>query len=95
MTLSWVGCQQELGGFWSLDRFTREGARETLQYLDQLMVWAFDHSPSGTWIPAGCLRMLALGIVMAVEKNLPWGRRFSAPLGVVLIAAGVAVIGIG
>jgi predicted metal-binding membrane protein len=39
--------------------------------------------------------MLALGIVMAVEKNLPWGRRISAPLGVVLIAAGVAVIGIG
>jgi predicted metal-binding membrane protein len=25
---------------------------------------------------------------MAVEKNVSWGRRLSAPLGVVLIAAG-------
>jgi predicted metal-binding membrane protein len=33
--------------------------------------------------------MLILGIVMAVEKNVSWGRRLSAPLGVVLIAAGV------
>ena len=29
--------------------------------------------------------MLALGTVMAVEKNLPWGRSISAPLGVGLI----------
>jgi predicted metal-binding membrane protein len=35
--------------------------------------------------------MLALGTVMAVEKNIRWGRRLSAPLGVVLILAGVAV----
>jgi predicted metal-binding membrane protein len=35
--------------------------------------------------------MLILGIVMAVEKNVAWGRRLSAPLGVVLIAAGVIV----
>jgi predicted metal-binding membrane protein len=34
--------------------------------------------------------MLILGIVMAVEKNVSWGRRLSTPLGVVLIAAGVA-----
>jgi predicted metal-binding membrane protein len=36
--------------------------------------------------------MLLLGAVMAVEKNMPWGRRTSAPLGVVLLvwAAGVA-----
>jgi predicted metal-binding membrane protein len=32
--------------------------------------------------------MLILGTVMAVEKNVSWGRRLSAPLGVVLIAAG-------
>jgi predicted metal-binding membrane protein len=36
--------------------------------------------------------MLALGAVMAVEKNMPWGRRMSAPLGVGLIAAGIGVI---
>lgn len=35
--------------------------------------------------------MLALGIVMAVEKNVRWGRRLSTPLGVVLILAGLAV----
>ena len=32
--------------------------------------------------------MFVLGAVMAIEKNAPWGRRLSAPLGVVLIAAG-------
>jgi predicted metal-binding membrane protein len=30
--------------------------------------------------------MLALGAVMAVEKNMPWGRRISRPLGLVLLA---------
>lgn len=29
--------------------------------------------------------MLILGGVMAVEKNMPWGRRLSAPLGVTLL----------
>jgi len=29
--------------------------------------------------------MLALGLVMAAEKNFPWGRRLSAPLGVGLL----------
>jgi predicted metal-binding membrane protein len=37
------------------------------------------------------LWMLVLGIVMGVEKNMPWGRRLSAPLGVVLVVAGVAM----
>ena len=32
--------------------------------------------------------MLVLGILMAIEKNLPWGRRFGRPLGVVLLVAG-------
>jgi predicted metal-binding membrane protein len=36
--------------------------------------------------------MLALGTVMAVEKNVSWGRHASAPLGVALIVAGVAVL---
>ena len=35
--------------------------------------------------------MLLLGAVMAAEKNLPWGRRLSAPLGAVLLSWGVAV----
>src|ERR1043165_9521127 len=30
--------------------------------------------------------MLALGALMAAEKNLPWGRRLSAPVGVALLA---------
>jgi predicted metal-binding membrane protein len=36
--------------------------------------------------------MLLLGAVMAVEKNLPWGRRLSAPLGIVLLCCGLAVV---
>jgi predicted metal-binding membrane protein len=35
--------------------------------------------------------MLLLGALMAIEKNLPWGRRFSAPLGVVLLCWGLAL----
>ena len=36
--------------------------------------------------------MLALGAVTAIEKNLPWGRRLTRPLGVLLIVAAVAVV---
>ena len=35
--------------------------------------------------------MLTLGAVMALEKNVRWGRRISTPLGIVLIAAGLGV----
>ena len=35
--------------------------------------------------------MLVLGTVMAIEKNMPWGRQFSKPLGVVLLASGVII----
>jgi predicted metal-binding membrane protein len=35
--------------------------------------------------------MLLLGLVMAVEKNVRWGRRLSAPLGIVLILCAVVV----
>jgi predicted metal-binding membrane protein len=35
--------------------------------------------------------MLGLGAVMALEKNMPWGRRVSTPLGVALLA-GAAVL---
>jgi predicted metal-binding membrane protein len=35
--------------------------------------------------------MLALGAVMAAEKNLPTGRRLAAPIGAVLILAGLSV----
>ncbi len=39
--------------------------------------------------------MLMLAIVMAVEKNAPWGKRLSAPLGVGLLAlAATALLGV-
>jgi predicted metal-binding membrane protein len=38
------------------------------------------------------LWMLFLGVVMAVEKNFSWGRRVSAPLGVLLLAGAVAML---
>ena len=40
--------------------------------------------------------MFALGAVMAIEKNAPWGRRLSVPLGGVLLAAagGLAALAI-
>jgi predicted metal-binding membrane protein len=33
--------------------------------------------------------MLGLGAITAVEKNLPWGRRLTRPMGVLLVLAGV------
>ena len=36
--------------------------------------------------------MLVLGVVMAVEKNVAWGRRLSRPLGVVLILGAVLAL---
>ena len=39
--------------------------------------------------------MLLLAAVMAVEKNVSWGRRISAPLGVVLLATGAAMLALG
>ena len=36
--------------------------------------------------------MLLLGAVMAIEKNVVWGRRISAPLGAVLVAGGLAML---
>jgi len=35
--------------------------------------------------------MLVLDALMAIEKKLPWGRRFSAPLGVVLLCWGLTL----
>ena len=35
--------------------------------------------------------MLALAVVMAAEKNLPWGRRLRTPLGLALVAGAVAI----
>ncbi len=35
--------------------------------------------------------MLVLATVMAIEKNIPWGRWLSAPLGVFLLVWGVAL----
>ncbi len=36
--------------------------------------------------------MLALAALMAIEKNLPWGRHLSAPLGVALLAWSAAIV---
>ena len=36
--------------------------------------------------------MLAFGLIMAVEKNAPWGRRIGRPLGFVLVFAAVAAV---
>jgi predicted metal-binding membrane protein len=38
--------------------------------------------------------MLLIGAAMAVEKNAPWGRRLSAPLGIVLLIACGAIVAI-
>jgi len=37
--------------------------------------------------------MLVLGIVMAIEKNMPWGQRLSAPLGMILLLGGLILVG--
>jgi predicted metal-binding membrane protein len=39
--------------------------------------------------------MLALGAVMAVEKNMAWGRRLTAPLGAVLVGWGLVLVLLG
>lgn len=36
--------------------------------------------------------MLVLGIIMAAEKNLPWGRRLSAPVGTTLLCWGLGSV---
>ena len=36
--------------------------------------------------------MLALGAVMAVEKNMPWGKKISASLGIALVAWSLVLI---
>ena len=41
---------------------------------------------------ASASAMLALGAITAIEKNLPWGRRITRPLGAVLILAAVYAI---
>jgi predicted metal-binding membrane protein len=35
--------------------------------------------------------MLVLGMLMAIEKNISWGRRFSKPLGVALLGIGIII----
>jgi predicted metal-binding membrane protein len=39
--------------------------------------------------------MLVLGIVMALEKNFPWGRHLSTPLGFLLLVSAVATVLVG
>jgi predicted metal-binding membrane protein len=35
--------------------------------------------------------MLALGLIMAIERNLSWGARLGRPLGGVLLAGAAAI----
>jgi predicted metal-binding membrane protein len=39
--------------------------------------------------------MLILGAIMAVEKNMPWGKQLSAPLGASLAIGGVTLLALG
>ena len=39
--------------------------------------------------------MLVLGMVMAIEKNMPWGQQLGKPLGVLLLVSSVVVIIVG
>jgi predicted metal-binding membrane protein len=39
--------------------------------------------------------MLILGAIMAVEKNMPWGKQLSAPLGASLAVGGIALLALG
>lgn len=41
---------------------------------------------------ASLVWMLLLGVVMALEKNFPWGRRLSAPIAARLLAGALAVV---
>ena len=36
--------------------------------------------------------MLVLAAVMGIEKNVQWGRRLTAPLGIVLLSAGLTLV---
>jgi predicted metal-binding membrane protein len=38
--------------------------------------------------------MLGLSAIMAVEKNMPWGRHLSRPLGGALITAATVIAGV-
>jgi predicted metal-binding membrane protein len=38
------------------------------------------------------IAMFALGGLTAVEKNLPWGRRLTRPVGIVLILAAIYTV---
>ncbi len=40
------------------------------------------------------LWMLILGSVMAIEKDMPWGRRMSAPLGILLLGWGLTLLAV-
>jgi predicted metal-binding membrane protein len=38
--------------------------------------------------------MLLIGLVTAAEKNLSWGKRLSAPLGVALLGSAAVAVGL-
>ena len=36
--------------------------------------------------------MFVLALIMAIEKNVSWGRRISTPLGIILISWGIILL---
>lgn len=55
-------------------------------WLLMLLMFAFGVGNAG-W-------MLVLGAVMAVEKNVSWGRKLTRPVGFILLVAGLALLAV-
>jgi predicted metal-binding membrane protein len=64
--------------------------------LLQVLNWTLQAGTARIAWPAAAPAMMVLGAVMALEKNASWGRRLTAPLGVLLLtgAVGAFVMGI-
>lgn len=39
--------------------------------------------------------MIVLAVVMGIEKNVSWGRKLSAPLGILLVGSGLLILTVG
>jgi hypothetical protein len=52
---------------------------------DAIVAWQIDRGTVDGIEVGGLGWMLALAVVMAVEKNTPWGRHLSRPLGAALL----------
>jgi predicted metal-binding membrane protein len=82
VTAHWTGRNERLQSFWL-------GAHHGIFCVGccwALMLLMF---PLGA---ANIAWMLVLGALMAIEKNVSWGRRFAKPLGVVLLVIGAVLL---